>query len=793
VVPSFHWGLIVHGARNLVYRCYLHDYGSPNPVQNPQGNGGWVFTVLGGAGNVVWSNHLTRGGHDESLCKAGCSGNRWLNNVMDGGWGHGWTNIVNSRDNLVEGNVFKSVAQMVPFEKVAVQLSDSDTTVRRNVVIESRSWAIFVVSLNIGTAGNNLVYNNTIYSPGGCYFQSSSRGVRAYFNDIFANNICYRVGSEAIEMYLGNPTNRIVANSMVAVGASGKPQPDKPLYLWNRDANGEEWKPLAVAEKAYAPFARNKALDVPPEFVDEANLDLHLSAGSPLIGGGVGIVDGDWGSTVGVVDPGAFGIPSVANLTAGMAGPDAEMEGAAAAARSGDYDAALQWFQAHPTAPDAGALASALARAAEVDDEAQAGLPRIEGGGPMARFELVRQGREDPGLWTALAADPEAAVGLADRYIWWGLDRDALELLHGEHPALAADNLLAVYERAYCRDRLGYKYYAADDFKQASGMPLREISNSRPGMALVLRLALERDPLDAAAHYLLGSLLLTAGRTEAARSELQDALKLRPAFPAASAALAKIGPLPESTEAALAWLHPSGAPPAVGAKPVAAAAGGTSPADIAGKALSAAAAGDLGGAQAFFTIRNFPQKKAEDSVREAYIELRLQRLLALAAARKCPEIEQGLTNLGNDDRGLPFTFDGFGAFIKRVRFQYLLGVVEMTCDPKESRKQFEKVSKSNPELASPDFAYPYLAMTRLGAAGAEAKQTAALEAVKKALAEPKAAGRGVLLYNQGLLQLVLGKKEDAAASFRAGAEAASGGMLRYLNLDVLRTIDNPQF
>jgi hypothetical protein len=64
---------------------------------------------------VIWSNHLTRGGHDTSLCTNGCSYNRWLNNVMDGGWGIGFEAIQGSQFNLVEGNVIKDVGQLVAF------------------------------------------------------------------------------------------------------------------------------------------------------------------------------------------------------------------------------------------------------------------------------------------------------------------------------------------------------------------------------------------------------------------------------------------------------------------------------------------------------------------------------------------------------------------------------------------------------------------------------------------------------------------------------------------------------
>ena len=184
VVPSFKFGVVVYGAHNLVYRCYLHDYGSPDPTQNPErGRRLRAGAACGGGAseNVIWSNHLTRGGHDESLCKGGCSNNRWLNNVMDGGWGQGWIAVFSgaaSDHNLVEGNVIKSVGQLVPYFKPAIQVSSADNTVRRNVVIQSRTWALEVSSFSGGSASYNLIHNNVFYGPGGCYFQSSSRGAR---------------------------------------------------------------------------------------------------------------------------------------------------------------------------------------------------------------------------------------------------------------------------------------------------------------------------------------------------------------------------------------------------------------------------------------------------------------------------------------------------------------------------------------------------------------------------------------------------------------------------------------
>ena len=54
----------------------------------------------------------------------------------------------------------------------------------------------------------------------------------------------------------------------------------------------------------------------------------------------------------------------------------------------------------------------------------------------------------------------------------------------------------------------------------------------------------------------------------------------------------------------------------------------------------AAASGDATGALRYFTAANFPGEKQDDAVREAYLEVRLQRLLAAASARQCAGIAE---------------------------------------------------------------------------------------------------------------------------------------------------------
>jgi len=336
IIPVSNYGVVVYGDHNLVYGSYLHDFGSPDATQNPDGNGGWVlaFLSMGATNNVIWSNHLTRGGHDESLCKDGCSYNRWLNNIMDGGWGQGWNTVVGgdgvSQHNLFEGNVVKDVGQLVSFYKPAIQLSQSYSTVRRNIVLNTKRIALEVSALNASTAGNNLVYNNLFYNQSTCLFQSSSSGTAAYNGDLLANNICYPIVVDitgtyaATDIYLTNTTDLITYNDLLAVNANGSPIPNQAIVIWNHGAGGTFQYPqtLAYADANYSPpFIKNKGQDVVPGFVGESNLDFHLRPGGALIGAGTSVNDSDWGSITGTPDLGAYGI-ATATQSASDAAPN---------------------------------------------------------------------------------------------------------------------------------------------------------------------------------------------------------------------------------------------------------------------------------------------------------------------------------------------------------------------------------------------------------------------------------------------------------------------------------------
>jgi len=49
------------------------------------------------------------------------------------------------------------------------------------------------------------------------FFQSHNGGVTAYDNDVYSNNICYKISNIAIDIYLNNTTNQISYNDILNV------------------------------------------------------------------------------------------------------------------------------------------------------------------------------------------------------------------------------------------------------------------------------------------------------------------------------------------------------------------------------------------------------------------------------------------------------------------------------------------------------------------------------------------------------------------------------------------------
>ncbi len=487
-----------------------------------------------------------------------------------------------------------------------------------------------------------------------------------------------------------------------------------------------------------------------------------------------------------------------------------------------EHEMVKQAAQARWAGDRAGA-AAAVARAAALDPT-----------DPLARFEQVRQGASDPELWTSLAADPVRVIDVADSYTEWGMYRDAAVALGYRYTpvpgnwmepgaVMPQDYALLAYYRGYVHRKLGQ--YSAEDFRLASSLPVTYVFPSRASSRAVLEAALEANPGDPSAHYLLGLWQLHAGHREEGGRELQAANRLRPGLAEARTLLAAmklpvVEPKPVSAPPARPEAAPkpkASAPPArpeAAPKPKASApparpeaapkptvttpparppaepghpagqAVATAPLEIALRALEEAGNGNLAGALRLFTGANFPADRQEDLVRQAYIELQLARLLDTAARGNCPEAARLLAGLGAEDKSLPFTFGSFDRFMKGARFQYELGVAEGKClGEKTAAHRWERVARMRTAMDSPDYVYPLLALAALGRPVDAVSPELNL---RRALDSAPAPARAVLLYNQGLLLTLQGKRDEAAASFRQGAEAAPPGVVRFWNRDILR-------
>jgi TolA-binding protein len=91
-------------------------------------------------------------------------------------------------------------------------------------------------------------------------------------------------------------------------------------------------------------------------------------------------------------------------------------------------------------------------------------------------------------------------------------------------------------------------------------------------------------------------------------------------------------------------------------------------------------------------------------------------------------------------------------------------------------------------MTSTDYAYPLMALAKLDPDEAKGKARLALTFLRRQMDSVPPASKGALLYNQGLLLMLQGKKDEAIASFQAGAEAGPAGMVEYLNRDAIRRI-----
>jgi tetratricopeptide (TPR) repeat protein len=481
---------------------------------------------------------------------------------------------------------------------------------------------------------------------------------------------------------------------------------------------------------------------------------------------------------------------------------------AQADARAGDLTRALDRVrEATAAAPDAvraGGLEVALLRHVGRAAEATRRLTQWRTVDPVSswlRYEAVRLGSVDAGLWAHLGADPDRVLDLAAEYLAAGFYDDALDLLDRRYPAAGGvltepgavapqDHPEVVYYRGYAREKRGGSGSA--DYAAASKLGARYVFPSRAQTGVVLQRALAANPQDASAHFLLGTLLLAQGRAPEAVREWQEARRIDKTIPVLHRNLGRtLLQLQGDVEGALAVFlegmnsDPTnvdlyqGADQAMSllgrptAERIAALSRYPDRAQMPGEllqrlALALAEEGRADEAKALLAGRFFPREENGTNVRQVFVEIRLQEALALARAGKRAEALALVEGLAAEVPGFAFTKDGMDAFVIVPRVQYAAGeIAALAGDTAAARRHWQKATEGR-EAFFRGLPYAYLAAQRLGGAD-EAQWHARLEAsvadAEKFL-ERGTGFPGVVVASQGLTLRALGREEEARLRFR---------------------------
>jgi len=476
-------------------------------------------------------------------------------------------------------------------------------------------------------------------------------------------------------------------------------------------------------------------------------------------------------------------------------------------ARAGALDPALAEVRdalaVSPTSALGGvevALLRRSGRLAEARERARFWL-RQDPASSLLRYEALRLGSPDAALWTHLAGDPERVLNLAVEYMALGSWDDALLLLDHRYPTGAAvhsepgapapqDHPEVAYYRGYCRQKKGGS--GAADFATASKMSTRYVFPSRAASFPVFRAALEANPQDATARYLLGSLDLSGGMAEEAQKEWEQARRLdrRLSVLHRNLGLTLLHVRRDPTAALEVFLEGMDADPTnldlyVGADQAMSLLGrpaseriaalsrypdpAAMPAALVQKlALALAEGGRADEAERLFAGRFFPREEAGTNPRQVYVEVSLQRALDRVRAGRGDEALAIARGLGREVSGIPFTRDGMDAFLTTPRALYLLGVIEASAGNQAEAKEDWRRATDGKDAFFRAVPYAYFAARKLGGLDEAAWRKRLQDALAQSSAFVAVGTNfpGVVAHSQGMTLRALGREDEAKERFR---------------------------
>ena len=368
------------------------------------------------------------------------------------------------------------------------------------------------------------------------------------------------------------------------------------------------------------------------------------------------------------------------------------------------------------------AVKDSVGESEEARSMAREGLTRF----PLSSF--LREELADPDI-AHLANDSDRILNIAAEYIRLGLYQKALNVLSRQYPARVSDQSepgaagptehpMVAYFRGFCREKLGQS--GADDYRAAAKLSTAYIFPSTAVELAVLRAALQANPSDTTAHYLLGTFYFSRGLTDPALNEWSKAREVGPEPPVLDASMgtallqikndperalsafrdglrsdpANIAiylgidqtlsllnrPSRERVEALEKYPQMDAAPPPLMFELI----------------LNLAEAGDFERATKLFLNRFFPREEGGTNVRQVWIEVQLLRILASVKGGHCSEGLAGAQHLGSEAPGLAFTRDGLEPILQSARTSYLLGTVFASCgQATEAKAKFELASAAS--------------------------------------------------------------------------------------------------
>jgi tetratricopeptide (TPR) repeat protein len=418
----------------------------------------------------------------------------------------------------------------------------------------------------------------------------------------------------------------------------------------------------------------------------------------------------------------------------------------------------------------------------------------------LARFPLsyfLREEVGDPDL-RHLANDANRVLNIAAQYMRLGLYQRALGVLTRKYPAATPDESepgalapqnhpMVAYFRGYCREKLGQS--GSVDYSAASRLSTAYVFPNSAEEITVLKAALKANSADATAHYLLGTFYFSRGLADAALSEWAEARRFNPQIPVLDAstglALLRVKNDPERALAAFRdglrsdpnnvavyfgldqTLSLLGRPPherveALEKYPDA----GNMPSGLIFELiLNLAEAGNYERATALFQNRFFPREEGGTNVRQVWIDVQVQRSLALANQGRCAEALDVAEHLGSAVAGLAFTRDDLEPILKSARTNYLLGSAYLRCGKSaEAQARFAAAASSD---SAPELRWAWSAAQKLPGFDPEQWQKRLESALKQA---EETSGTDDLsawwFYNMGSLQQALGRTAEADATLQ---------------------------